>query len=86
MSSNYNGSPHRLSNVQRKLHQNGLTETYTEVIEKQKAEGIVEVADLESDGVKFYIPHRPVVKDNAETTKVKIVCDASPKPIAKLQA
>ena len=77
--SNYNGSLRRLSNLQRKLQQNGLTESYTEIIEKQKAEGIVEIADQEPDGVEYYIPHKPVVRDTAETTKVRIVYDASTK-------
>ena len=77
--SNYNGSLRRLSNLQRKLQQNGLTESYTEIIEKQKAEGIVEVADQEPTGVVYYIPHKPVVRETAETTKVRIVYDASTK-------
>ena len=77
--SNYNGSLRRLSNLQHKLQQNGLTESYTEIIEKQKAEGIVEVADQEPTGVVYYIPHKPVVKETAETTKVRIVYDASTK-------
>ena len=74
--SNYNGSLRRLSNLQRKLQQNGLTESYTE---KQKAEGIVEISDQEPDGVEYYIPHKPVVRNMAETTKVRIVYDASTK-------
>ena len=61
---NRSGSLRRLANLQ-----NGLTEKYAEIIEKQKAE--------EPTGVEFYIPHKPVVREGAETTKLSIVYDAS---------
>ena len=32
---------------------------------------------LSEDGWKFYIPRKPVVKESAETTKVRVVFDAS---------
>lgn len=35
---NRDGSLQRLANLQRKLHKTGLTESYAEIIEKQKAE------------------------------------------------
>ena len=76
---NYSGSLQRLSNLQRKLQLNGLTDSYSEIIETQKAEGIVEVASQDSQGVEFYIPHKPVVRESAESTKMRIVYDASAK-------
>lgn len=37
----------------------------------------METANNQPDGVEFYIPHKPVVRDAAESTKVRIVYDAS---------
>ncbi|XP_046863149.1 uncharacterized protein LOC124456885 [Xenia sp. Carnegie-2017] len=79
LQSNYMGSLRRLANLQRRLHQKGLTNSYSEIIEQQKVEGIVEAAKHEARGVEFYIPHKPVVRERAETTKVRIVYDASAK-------
>jgi hypothetical protein len=56
---NYNGSLRRLANLQRKLQQNGLTDSYSKIIDTQKAEGIVEVASQDPQGVEFYIPTNP---------------------------
>lgn len=74
---NHSGSQRRLANLQRKLQKSGLTETYSEIIENQKLEGIVEVVNEEPQGVEFYIPHKAVVRKNAESTKVRVVYDAS---------
>lgn len=74
---NRNGSLRRLANLQRKLRQTAMTESYAEIIEKQKADGIVETASDQPCGVEFYIPHKPVVREAAESTKLRIVYDAS---------
>ena len=76
---NEQGSLRRLQTIKRKLQRSGLEQAYTEIIEEQKSEGVVEVADQEAQGVECYIPHKPVVKDSAETTKIRIVYDASAK-------
>ena len=39
--------------------------------------GVVEKAPSEVVGKEFYPPHRAVVRENAETTKTRIVYDAS---------
>ena len=59
------------------MRQSELTESYTDIIEQQKANGIVETATNQPDSVEFYIPHKPVVRDTAESTKVRVVYDAS---------
>lgn len=48
---------------------------------KQLSEGIIEKVTCEAvSGKEFYLPHRPVVREQAETTKVRIVYDASAIP------
>ena len=56
-----------------------MDEAYGEKIEEQRSEGVVEPANHHAKGVEFYIPHKPVVKERAETTKLRIVYDASAK-------
>ena len=57
-----------------------LLEAYDEVIQKQKHDGIVEPAPKEPTGERItYIPHQAVIRENTETTKLRIVYDASAK-------
>ena len=76
---NKQGSLRRLENLQRKLKRQEIEEEYGKIIEEQKEEGVVEAADGEAQGVEYYIPHKPVVREDAETTKIRIVYDASAK-------
>ena len=46
------------------------TESCTEIIEQQKANGNVETANSQPDGVEFYIPHKSVVENNQGTNRV----------------
>ena len=59
-----------LENLKRKLKRMGVEEAYSEVIEQQKAEGIVEAADQPAQGIECYIPHKPVIREEAASTKV----------------
>ena len=52
-------------------------EQYDQIIQDQLVQGIVEPAKDEAKGKEFYIPHKPVVRESAETTKMHIVYDAS---------
>ena len=56
-----------------------LLETYDNIISNQLKEGIVEKVDkkMPPNIPEFYLPHKPVVRENAESTKVRIVYDAS---------
>ena len=74
--SNKRGSLRRLQNLVTKLKRESLTSEYDAIIQDQKQSGIVEPAESPAKGVEFYLPHKPVVR---ETTKVRIVYDASAK-------
>ncbi|CAB4033869.1 Hypothetical predicted protein, partial [Paramuricea clavata] len=60
-----------------KLKKNELFEEYNAVIEEQLQKGIVEAAPEIPTGNVYYIPHKAVVKKEAESTKLRIVYDAS---------
>ena len=75
--SNKNGSLRRLNTFTRKLNQTELIKPYGEIIEKQKEDGIIENASDPPSGTEFYIPHKLVVREAAESTKLRIVYDAS---------
>ena len=46
-------------------------------IREQVKEGVVEKAPAKVTGKEFYMPHRAVIRENAESTKLRVVCDAS---------
>ena len=73
------GSLRRLENLKWKLKQMGVEEAYSEVIEQQKAERIVEAADHPAQGLKCYITQKPVIREEAASTKVRVMYDASAK-------
>ena len=68
-----------LENVERKLSRNEkLKEEYNGIIEEQLRVGVIEeVPPNPSRERVFYMPHKPVVKVTAVTTKVRMVFDAS---------
>jgi hypothetical protein len=74
---NQNGSLRRLDNLTQKLKRTDISESYGEIINDQKKEGIVEEARQPPIGTEFYIPHKPVVRESAESIKLRIVYDAS---------
>ena len=77
--SNKQGSLNRLRSLLRKLKRTSNIEKYNEIIQEQIRDGVVENAPDETKGKEFYIPHKPVIRENAETTKIRIVYDASAK-------
>ena len=66
-------SMHRLTNLTSKLDREGLRSKYDEILEEQKLDGIIESANNPSKGAEFYIPHKPVIRSCAETTKIRVV-------------
>ncbi|XP_028390705.1 uncharacterized protein LOC114515614 [Dendronephthya gigantea] len=82
--SNTNEEPSRkrLNNVNRKLNRNQqLKREYEKIVNEQLKDGIIEKTEGKSLSERvFYMPHKPVVKENASTTKVRMVFDASARP------
>jgi transposase InsO family protein len=75
--SNVAGSQRRLNNLIKRLERQDIYEQYDQIIQDQLVKGIVEPAPPEASGKEFYIPHKGVLKQTAETTKLRIVYDAS---------
>ena len=73
---NNTGSLKRLKNIVRKLEMQGELQRYNDIIQTQLSQGIVERTDeVVKDGREFYIPHEAVVRENAESSKIRIVYD-----------
>ena len=78
--SNKAGSLARLGKLVQKLEKKpDLFQQYREIIKEQEEQGIIEKVTQEPRGREFYLPHKPVVRESAESTKVRIVYDASAK-------
>ncbi|XP_066930791.1 uncharacterized protein [Clytia hemisphaerica] len=78
---NKTASLRRTNNIITKLKRNqDQFEEYHQKITDQIKEGILEPANEEATGKEYYIPYKPVRKDDSETTKLRIVYDASAKP------
>ena len=74
---NKTGSLKRLASLVQRLKRNGKIEENDAIIQEQLREGIVEEAQMPAKGREFYIPHKAVIGENAATTKMRIVYDAS---------
>ena len=73
------GSRRRLDSLVKKLTREGNYERYDDIIREQLDQGIIERAPVEASGKEHYLPHKGVVKRSAQTTKLRIVFDASAK-------
>ena len=77
---NEKGSLARLSTLLKKMRcQPDLYQDYNAVIKDYPNQGIVErvACDTRPHGKVFYIPHKAVVREQAESTKLRVVFDAS---------
>ena len=80
LQSNEHGSLRRLENLTKKLQKEPvLLAQYDQIIQDQLETGIVERVTSEPVGREFFIPHKPVIRESAESTKLRIVFDASAK-------
>ena len=68
---------HRLESLIRRLKRDGHLDEYDAVIRTQVQDGIVEQAPKITTNKEFYIPHKAVIKESSETTKMRVVYDAS---------
>ena len=72
----------RLNNLLKKLQRDPEKfDQYHEIIQDQLNEGIVEKVTDEPTKNVYYIPHKPVIKKEAESMKMLIVYDASAKAL-----
>ena len=76
---NFDNALARLNSLFKKLKKDPSTlKRYDDIIKEQVRLGIVEqVSELEMAEKTHYLPHMAVVREEAETTKVRIVYDAS---------
>ena len=76
---NYNNCVARLKSQIRKLKQDPkILHEYDRIISEQLQTGIIsKVSKMEDAERVSYLPHSAVVRENAETTKVRVVYDAS---------
>ena len=54
-----------------------MLQKYDGVIQDQLSQGIVERVHSEPEGKEFYIQHKAMIRETAESTKIRIVYDAS---------
>ena len=77
---NLTNSQARLKSQFKRLKQTlAILKQYDQIIADQLREGIIEeVPSVETPSSKVsYMPHRAVIRKNVETTKVRVVFDAS---------
>ena len=73
------GSKRRLNSLVKRSERSGNYQQYDDIIQEQLVQGMIEPAPATVNGKEFYIPHKAVVKQSAETTKLRIVYYASAK-------
>lgn len=84
---NYEIALRRLISVHRKLLQTpDLLSTYDEIFKDQREKGVIEEAPVDPEGPLHYLPHHAVVIPTRETTKVRLVFDASSKPNSQFRS
>ena len=79
---NYNLSLARLKGQIKKLQKDEKTaKEYGKVIKEQLEEGIIEKVTDENESREgtHYLPHHPIIREQAKTTKLSVVFDASAK-------
>ena len=75
----FSNSFFRSKNLKRKLHKNDeFKENYCRVLNEYESQGIIEKVDhIAEPGMVHYLPHRAIVKNKKETSKIRIVFNGS---------
>ena len=71
----------RLHSLTKNLSQSIKPEEGNKIIQQKINEGIIEKVSetkISEKGKEFYLPHRPVIRESAETTKIRVVYNAKP--------
>ena len=79
---NYYLCKKRLENIKNKLDLNSdLKKSYDDVFQEQLVAGVIEKVDTDNEDPKLltYLPHREVIREDKQSTKVRVVFDASAK-------
>jgi hypothetical protein len=78
---NYNISEARLKSLKGRLISKEIFEDYDNIFQEYEKVGIIERVPAEEiakgTGTTHYLPHRPVIREDRETTKIRAVFDAS---------
>lgn len=69
MPTNKSGSLRGLQQLLKNLERTNTNDQYDAIIQEQVEQGIVDQAPAKAKGREYYIPHKAVVRENAETTK-----------------
>ena len=70
----------RLQSTTKKLERMGKLTDYDNIMQEQLSMGMIELAPKESNQAKVhYIPHHAVIKEESQTTPLRIVYDCSAK-------
>uniref|UniRef100_A0A6P7GYP5 Uncharacterized protein LOC114343909 n=1 Tax=Diabrotica virgifera virgifera TaxID=50390 RepID=A0A6P7GYP5_DIAVI len=78
--SNYQMAKKRLDAMLKKINKDGYLEAYGQIFKEWLDENIIEeVLEEQSNQEGHYLPHRPVIKPNSASTKIRPVFDASAK-------
>ena len=73
---NKNQSTARLYSVTRKLERIGKLKEYDDVMQDHLGKGVIEPVPVQPTGeIVHYVPHQPVIREQAESTKMRIVYD-----------
>lgn len=77
---NFRVARNRFEELQRKLAKDKkLCENYKAIVAEQEMSGIVEECPEKSIETGYFLPHRPILREDKSTTKVRMVFDASSK-------
>nr|XP_042908116.1 uncharacterized protein LOC122271313 [Parasteatoda tepidariorum] len=83
LNSNYEIAKHRLFSLNKTFERNkGLYLKYDEIINEHIREGIVERVEMDLDkniNTGYFLPHHAVVREQKDSTKVRVVFDGSSK-------